>query len=195
MLTKNSFHRPNAQFQPVSKLNFTDEKASKSEVERQEVKAGGDAKDDLSTNIVTGAIQEAQRVIMAECKGLEHLNKMVGESFPKAAHLLLSIPGRILVTGLGKSGHIARKIASTMTSTGSPAFFLNPGDLNHGDLGAINRGDGIIILSRSGDVPELTQAVAKCHRLAVPIIAITAKPSSKLATAANATVMLFVILF
>ena len=145
-------------------------------------------KSDVTKEVVDEATSEARRVINEEMQGLLQLREMVNESFCHAAAMLHAIPGRIIVTGLGKSGHIGRKIASTLASTGSPAFFLHPGDFNHGELGAINRGDGMIMLSRSGDVPELYQTIARCHRLEIPLISITAKASSKLARDSNVAV-------
>ena len=149
------------------------------------------ARSDISKGLVEEAVAEARRVIHEESMGLQQLEEMINESFCQAALMLLTVPGRVIVTGLGKSGHIGRKIASTLASTGSPAFFLHPGDFNHGELGAINRGDGMIMLSRSGDVPELFQTITRCHRLNIPLVSITAKATSKLALDSNAVVRWF----
>ena len=97
----------------------------------------------------------ARRTIRMEAAAVDSLEARIGEDFDRACELLLKIQGRIIVTGMGKSGHIARKIAATLASTGSPAFFVHPGEASHGDMGMITADDAVIALSNSGAVPEI----------------------------------------
>lgn len=106
------------------------------------------------------------------------------KSFQKACELLLAVEGRVAVTGMGKSGHIARKLSSTLSSTGTPAMFLHPTEGAHGDIGMLKPGDAIIMLSRSGESEELFSLLPALLERRIPIIAITAQPHSKLGSAA-----------
>ncbi len=109
----------------------------------------------------------------------------IDESFSKACDILLACKGRVVVTGMGKSGHIGNKIAATLASTGTPAFFVHPGEASHGDLGMITAGDVVIALSNSGTTGELITILPLLKLLAVPVIALTGNPDSELATAAD----------
>ncbi|WP_415242984.1 KpsF/GutQ family sugar-phosphate isomerase [Zhongshania sp.] len=109
----------------------------------------------------------------------------IDESFERACNILLSCKGRVVVTGMGKSGHIGNKIAATLASTGTPAFFVHPGEASHGDLGMITAGDVVIALSNSGNTAELITILPLLKLLAVPVIALTGNPTSELATTAD----------
>ncbi|MEJ6404906.1 KpsF/GutQ family sugar-phosphate isomerase [Yoonia sp. 2307UL14-13] len=127
-------------------------------------------------------LSAAQRVIAAEGAALTALGEGLGDSFGAAAALLLHAKGRVIVSGMGKSGHVARKIAATFASTGTPAHFVHPGEASHGDLGMITGADVVIAISNSGEVPELANLVAYTRRFAIPLIGITSKPDSSLAS-------------
>jgi len=129
-------------------------------------------------------IQSALRTLDFERKGLEALSEALsngmGEPFEKACEIMRDIGGRVIVTGVGKSGHIGTKIAATLASTGTPAFFVHPAEANHGDLGMIARDDAIIALSWSGETAELKGVIAYSSRFSIPMIAITKNPGSAL---------------
>jgi arabinose-5-phosphate isomerase len=126
-----------------------------------------------------------RRVLDLESRALARTARALGESFDRAVEVLAAVKGRVIVSGLGKSGLIARKIAATLTSTGSPATFLHPVDSLHGDLGIVGREDAAILLSKSGASEELFGLVGQLQRLGVPVIAITGAPDSPLARAAT----------
>src|ERR1700726_1521900 len=109
----------------------------------------------------------ARRVIRAEISGLESLAEALDSAFEAAVDNCAAVRGRIVVTGLGKSGHIARKIAATLASTGTPAQFVHPGEASHGDLGMIASGDAVIALSNSGDTVELADILAYAKRFRI----------------------------
>jgi arabinose-5-phosphate isomerase len=124
-------------------------------------------------------------VIQTEAQAILDLSPRIDASFHAACECLLACQGRIVVTGMGKSGHIARKIAATFASTGSPAFFMHPGEACHGDLGMITRQDIVVALSNSGYTEELLILLPLLKRLEVPLIAVTGNPYSTLATTAT----------
>ncbi len=124
---------------------------------------------------------KARRVIDEEVEGLLRLRDSLDESFVRAVDLLLNCEGKVIVTGIGKSGYVARKIASTLASTGTPAHFLHPSEALHGDLGVIDRGDVVIAISNSGESSEVIQLLPYIKMLGVPLIAITNKKDSTLA--------------
>jgi arabinose-5-phosphate isomerase len=130
-------------------------------------------------------ISSAQRVINMERDAVSVLAERIDESFERACNILLSCKGRVVVTGMGKSGHIGNKIAATLASTGTPAFFVHPGEASHGDLGMITAGDVVIALSNSGTSAELITILPLLKLLAVPVIALTGNPASELATTAD----------
>lgn len=126
-----------------------------------------------------------QEVIDIESQAVSALKNRIDEHFVKACELLLKCRGRIVVTGMGKSGHIGSKIAATLASTGSPAFFVHPGEAGHGDLGMITREDTVLALSNSGETPELLTILPMIKRLGIDLIAMTGKPQSTLAREAT----------
>ena len=127
----------------------------------------------------------AQRTIRMEADAVAALEARVGEDFERACEHLLAVKGRVIVTGMGKSGHIARKIAATLASTGTPAFFVHPGDASHGDMGMITSADAVIALSNSGAVPEVVTLLPLLKRLGVPLISMTGNEESALAEASD----------
>ena len=131
-----------------------------------------------------------RRVIAEEAAALTDLSDALGEGFAQAAQMILDAPGRVIVTGMGKSGHIARKIAATFASTGTPAHFVHPAEASHGDLGMLARGDVVLVLSNSGETPELADLVAYTRRFGIPMIALTARDGSTLARQADAVIAL-----
>ncbi len=126
-------------------------------------------------------------VIETEAQAVFELTRRIDQHFESACELLLACKGRIVVTGMGKSGHIGKKIAATLSSTGSPAFFMHPGEASHGDLGMITRQDTVLAISHSGSTPELLILLPLLKRLEVPLITLTGHPESMLATTANVT--------
>jgi arabinose-5-phosphate isomerase len=124
-------------------------------------------------------------VINAELEGISALKNRIDDNFVQACQHLLHCEGRIIVIGMGKSGHIGSKIAATLASTGSPAFFVHPGEASHGDLGMITDKDVVIALSNSGETGEILTILPIIKRLGVPLIALTGKPHSALAKSAN----------
>lgn len=127
----------------------------------------------------------AQAVIQTEIAALDHLSTLLDEQFDHACELILSCTGRVIVTGMGKSGHIGSKIAATLASTGTPAFFVHPGEASHGDLGMILANDIVIALSNSGTSDEILAILPTLRRQQIPIIAITSNPQSALAKAST----------
>jgi arabinose-5-phosphate isomerase len=130
-------------------------------------------------------LTSARRVLAIEGGALEALSARLGDEFAAAVRLILDSPGRVIVSGLGKSGHIARKIAATMASTGTPAYFVHAAEALHGDLGMIHREDVLIALSNSGETAELLAIVPLVRRQGGRTIAMTGKPASTLATLAD----------
>lgn len=138
----------------------------------------------------SSALEEAKKVLALEIKGLETLKGCLDDSFSAAIELIASLEGRLIVTGMGKSGHVARKIASTMASTGTPAFFIHPAEASHGDLGMILPGDAVLALSYSGETKELEAIIRYTSRHGVPLIAMTQKKESALSKDAAVTLLL-----
>jgi arabinose-5-phosphate isomerase len=132
----------------------------------------------------------ARRVIRAEIRGLESLAETLDGALQTAVDTCAAAPGRIIVTGIGKSGHIARKIAATFASTGTPAQFIHPVEASHGDLGMIGSEDAILALSNSGETSELADIIAYSRRFKIPLIAITGGRRSTLAGAADIVLLL-----
>jgi arabinose-5-phosphate isomerase len=130
-------------------------------------------------------IEAGRRVLRMEADSLLALEARLDDSFVAAVQLILDSAGRVIVTGVGKSGIVGRKIAATLTSTGTPAIFLHPVDGMHGDLGIVGRGDVAILLSKSGESGELTGLVEYLSRLGVRIVAITGRKASALGRAAH----------
>ena len=132
------------------------------------------------TSSSTDLLATGQRVIRREAEALDQLAEALDETFAKAVSLLMAAKGRVIVSGMGKSGHIARKIAATFASTGTPAHFVHPAEASHGDLGMVAEGDVLIVLSNSGETPELADILAHAKRFAIPLIAVTARAGSTL---------------
>ncbi len=128
----------------------------------------------------------AEAVIQTELEAVAALTGRIDGQFVQACQLMLACQGRVIVTGMGKSGHIAGKIAATLASTGTPAFFVHPGEASHGDLGMITRADVVLALSNSGETEEILTILPIIKRLHVPLIAMTGNPQSTLASLADA---------
>jgi arabinose-5-phosphate isomerase len=131
------------------------------------------------------ALESARRTFDIEAAALGALRARLDGSFVAACRICLACRGRVIVTGMGKSGHVAHKIAATLASTGTPAFFLHPGEASHGDIGMITRGDTLLALSNSGETPEVLALLPPIKRLAIPLIALTGNVASTLARAAD----------
>jgi arabinose-5-phosphate isomerase len=127
-------------------------------------------------------------VIRTEADALLQLIQRMDDNFPRACQFMLDCAGRIVVIGMGKSGHIANKIAATLASTGSPAFFVHPGEASHGDLGMITSGDVVLALSNSGETGEIITILPIIKRLGVPLISMTGNPDSTLSREADVNI-------
>jgi arabinose-5-phosphate isomerase len=136
------------------------------------------------------AIAVARRVLAIEAQALSQLSEGLGAAFVEAVDTLAGITGRVVCTGIGKSGHVGRKIASTLASTGTPALFVHAGEASHGDLGMVGAGDAVLALSNSGETRELADIIAYAKRFAVPLVAITAAADSALGRAADILLLL-----
>ncbi len=126
-------------------------------------------------------VAAARRALAIETRALEALQDRIGADFVAACRLCLACSGRVVVSGIGKSGHVGRKIAATLASTGTPAFFLHPAEASHGDIGMITRHDLMLALSNSGETPEILMLLPHIARLGVPLLAMTGNPESSLA--------------
>lgn len=126
-------------------------------------------------------LQLAQQVLKIEAEAIAQLQERLDQHFVHACNLLLACHGRVVVLGIGKSGHIGGKIAATLASTGTPAFFVHPAEASHGDMGMITAQDVVLALSNSGETDELLTLLPLLKRLAVPLIALTGNPTSTLA--------------
>jgi arabinose-5-phosphate isomerase len=133
------------------------------------------------------AVRLAQETFEIEAAAVEGLRHRVGTSFARAVEMILNVRGRVVVMGMGKSGHIGRKIAATLASTGTPAMFVHPAEASHGDLGMITPADLVLAISNSGESGELTAILPVLKRQGVPLVAITGGPQSSLALHADAT--------
>ncbi len=141
----------------------------------------------------TSAVLSALRTFANESKGLEALESAIrtqgegglGVAFSEAVKTISAAPGRVIVTGIGKSGHVARKVAATLASTGEPAFFVHPAEASHGDLGMVQIGDVVLAISWSGETAELAAIVNFAKRYAIPLIAMTAEADSTLGRQAD----------
>ncbi len=136
------------------------------------------------------SLQVARRVLRTEAEALLHMAEALGEPFTRAADMVLKLKGRVVCTGVGKSGHVARKIASTLASTGTPALFVHASEASHGDLGMIGADDAVLALSLSGETRELADVVAYTRRFGIALLAITGQADSALGRAADVTLLL-----
>ncbi len=142
--------------------------------------AGSASAPDPARLLATG-----RRVIATEAAALGQLGESLGEAFVAAVELMLAARGRVIVSGMGKSGHVARKIAATLASTGTPAHFVHPAEASHGDLGMITRDDVVLLLSNSGETAELSDLIAHARRFAIPLIGLAGRAESTLIRASD----------
>ena len=138
----------------------------------------------------TTFLDTAKRVIRIEADALSMLADGIGDPFAQAVQLILDAPGRIIICGMGKSGHVARKIAATFASTGTPAHFVHPAEASHGDLGMMAKGDVALVLSNSGETPELADVIAHTRRFGIPMIGVASKAKSTLLTQSDVAIVL-----
>ena len=144
-----------------------------------------------ASDFTAGAdLEAARRVLAVEGDALGALARSLDQRFSRAVDLILGIEGRVIVSGMGKSGHIGNKIAATLASTGTPAQFVHPGEASHGDLGFITRKDAALLLSNSGKTSELTDIIEFTRRAGIPLIAITSGDDSVLAQHADVALIL-----
>jgi arabinose-5-phosphate isomerase len=140
---------------------------------------------------MTGSyLDTARRVIRIEAQALAALEQGLDGAFDRAVETILNARGRVIVSGMGKSGHIARKIAATLASTGTPAHFVHPAEASHGDLGMMAQGDAVLVLSNSGETPELADLIAYTRRFAIPLIGVASRPGSTLLRQADVALVL-----
>jgi arabinose-5-phosphate isomerase len=132
-----------------------------------------------------GVVDRGRRALTIEADAVAALARRLGGEFARACRVLFGCRGRVVVTGMGKSGHVGGKIAATLASTGTPAFFLHPAEASHGDLGMITRDDVLLAISNSGETAEIVLLVPVLKRLGVPMVALTGQPESTLARAAS----------
>ncbi|MBI5197473.1 MAG: KpsF/GutQ family sugar-phosphate isomerase [Nitrospirae bacterium] len=132
-------------------------------------------------------IKSGKRVLQIEAQAIEDLSARLDKSFTDAVHLLYACEGRVVVTGMGKSGLIGKKISSTLASTGTPSFFLHPAEGIHGDLGMLMKGDVVLILSNSGETEEILKLVPTFKRMDLKLLSMTGKPGSTLARNSDVT--------
>ena len=142
----------------------------------------------LSSDAVA-ALEPARRVLETEISGLQDLSRALDHRFTQALAVLDNVQGRVIVTGMGKSGHIARKMAATLASTGTPAQYVHPGEASHGDLGMITTDDAVIAMSNSGETAELSDIVAYVKLKRIPFITITGRADSVIAKAADVSLV------
>jgi arabinose-5-phosphate isomerase len=142
------------------------------------------------TSSSTDLLATGRRVLHREAEALSTLAGVLDEAFSDAVRLLMAAKGRVIVSGMGKSGHIARKIAATFASTGTPAHFVHPAEASHGDLGMVAEGDVLIVLSNSGETPELADILAHAKRFGIPLIGIAGRNGSTLMRQADIGLLL-----
>ena len=141
-------------------------------------------------NEIDAFLATARRVIGIEARGLAVLSDALDGSFSAAIETILAARGRIIVSGMGKSGHVGRKIAATFASTGTPAQFVHPAEASHGDLGMITEGDVALVLSNSGETPELSDIIAHTRRFNIPLIGVASRAGSTLLVQADVAILL-----
>jgi arabinose-5-phosphate isomerase len=138
----------------------------------------------------SATLAAGRRVLRAEADALIDLSAALDHRFERCVEMIAAVSGRVVVTGMGKSGHVGRKIAATLASTGTPAMFVHPGEASHGDLGMITATDLVLALSNSGETPELADIVAYTRRVSVPLLAIVGRADSTLADTADLALVL-----
>jgi arabinose-5-phosphate isomerase len=144
----------------------------------------------LARPLNDGDLGAARRVLRFAGEALNALSESLDGAFSHAVDILARVHGRVVVSGMGKSGHIGRKIAATLSSTGTPAQFVHPAEASHGDLGALTRSDALVMLSNSGETAELSNLITYAKRHGIPLIGIASNPKSALITAADAPLVL-----
>lgn len=142
------------------------------------------------TSSTTDFLETARRVIGIEAAGLAALADSLDGSFGEAVGLILKARGRVIVSGMGKSGHIGRKIVATLASTGTPAQFVHPAEASHGDLGMVTPDDVALVLSNSGETPELSDIIAHTRRFSIPLIGVASRPGSTLLRQSDVAIVL-----
>jgi arabinose-5-phosphate isomerase len=142
------------------------------------------------TSSTTDFLATARRVIRREADALTILADALNGGFADAVEIIMQAQGRVIVSGMGKSGHIARKIAATLASTGTPAQFVHPAEASHGDLGMVMRGDVALVLSNSGETPELADIIAHTRRFGIPLIGVAGRDGSTLLRQADVAILL-----
>ncbi|MCV2883655.1 KpsF/GutQ family sugar-phosphate isomerase [Aestuariibacter sp. AA17] len=142
--------------------------------------------------MITNYTQSALNVLDIEQRAIQHIKQFIDDNFTRACQLIQERKGKVIVTGMGKSGHIGKKVAATLASTGTPSFFMHPGEANHGDLGMLEANDVILAMSNSGETEEVIGLLPVIKRLDVPMIAFTGNPKSTLAIHANVHVCIAV---
>ncbi|MDR1921213.1 MAG: SIS domain-containing protein, partial [Candidatus Adiutrix sp.] len=135
-------------------------------------------------------LKEGAAVLAREAEALSRLAESLDDSFFRAVDLFLHIRGRVAVTGMGKSGHVARKAAATFSSTGTPAYFIHPAEAGHGDLGMLSPKDAVLAYSNSGETEELTSILTFCARHEIPVVGVTKNPGSFLSARSAVTLTL-----
>ena len=138
------------------------------------------------TNLIIGT---AIATINTELKGIKTLEQIIDDNFCQAVDLILNTQGKVIISGVGKSGHIAHKISATLASTGTPSFFIHPTEASHGDLGMISKNDLVIVLSNSGQTKEIKDLIYFCKKFSIPLIAITRRAKSELASIATVSLI------
>ena len=135
-------------------------------------------------------LEEAKRVLSNESNAIKQLAKSLGKNYVDAIDKLDNVKGRVIFTGIGKSGHVARKMASTFSSTGVPSYFVHPSEASHGDLGIIDRSDAVVVISNSGETPEISDLVEYTKRHKIPLITITSNLDSLIAEQSDIALLL-----
>ena len=130
-------------------------------------------------------IQSAKRTLEKEINALKEMERTLGDNLSEALDIIQKAKGRLIITGMGKAGHIGKKVAASMASTGTPAFFVHPGEASHGDLGMVTENDVVLAISNSGESKELSDIVIYCKKYAIPLIALTKDPESTLGKAGD----------
>jgi arabinose-5-phosphate isomerase len=142
------------------------------------------------TSSTTDFLATGRRVIRRESEALDMLADQLGPSFGQAVDLIMAASGRVIVSGMGKSGHIARKIAASFASTGTPAQFVHPAEASHGDLGMVMKGDVALVLSNSGETSELADIIAHTRRFGIPLIGVAGRAESTLIRQSDVAILL-----
>ena len=135
-------------------------------------------------------ISAAKQVLEIETKGMNLLKDSIGDAFVQAVNLMFNTKGRVIISGMGKSGHVGQKMAATLASTGTPSFFVHPSEASHGDLGMLTKSDTLVTISNSGESREMGDIISFSRRFGIPMIAITGCPTSSMAQAADIVLLI-----